>query len=256
RETSPLCTSCHKDPHFNQFGDSCDSCHTEYEWFPFRFNHNETGLPLRGVHRVIDCEKCHRNREYRNSSVPDNCFGCHEAAFSRASNHVAKAYSRDCLTCHESFVAWFFKHNLSLVCSDCHFDRFQSAPDHLNKSFSTACTDCHRSTTAWVFSHNSVPDNCASCHLNRKPQSHFSKNWSVCEECHNSKSTWRSAHPATSFPLNHRGTNPADCDACHPAENYQNSGGCIECHNSSGAEVHETTINSQCLSCHPFGQED
>jgi hypothetical protein len=102
-----------------------------------------------------------------------------------------------------------------------------------------------------------VSSGCSSCHLNysspAKTAEHTTYNWTTCEYCHSSTVVWTFTHPSTTFPLNHKGTDPSDCNACHPGGAYTNSGGCIECHTAEGKVVHNTSVNSGCLGCHPYG---
>ena len=50
-----------------EFGANCASCHNEVSFHQIKaasnFNHNLTGFELEGKHKVIDCKKCHDNRQ-------------------------------------------------------------------------------------------------------------------------------------------------------------------------------------------------
>jgi hypothetical protein len=58
------CESCHKDIHYAQFKEDdktlCERCHTSLNWIPEKFDHQVTKFPLDGVHKKIECRKCHR----------------------------------------------------------------------------------------------------------------------------------------------------------------------------------------------------
>ena len=167
----------------------------------------------------------------------------------------------DCTQCHRAnFINWDFRHQaLSSGCSSCHLNSSNppKPASHTTNGWVT-CEQCHRSTSSWIFTHPTAGSSgCSGCHLNMsnppKPANHAANGWVTCEQCHKSTSTWSFTHPLTSFPLNHKGTSPGDCAACHPGGAYNNSGGCIECHRAEGEEVHKTTLNSGCLGCHPTG---
>jgi hypothetical protein len=59
------CLDCHKDPHANRFGESCENCHGEQGWLVFKgvmaeqAFHEKTRYPLRGAHVEVACKTCH-----------------------------------------------------------------------------------------------------------------------------------------------------------------------------------------------------
>jgi Class III cytochrome C family len=59
------CTTCHKDPHENRFGQQCESCHSVDGWLVLkgfsgkRAFHDDTRYPLRGAHSEVACRSCH-----------------------------------------------------------------------------------------------------------------------------------------------------------------------------------------------------
>ncbi len=81
------CTSCHNDIHFNQFDISgltrCENCHTNDNWKPDRFNHNNTRFQLDGKHEGLECKLCHKptsglSRNYIVYKFEDiSCKSCH-----------------------------------------------------------------------------------------------------------------------------------------------------------------------------------
>lgn len=255
KKVNRYCNQCHTDPHLNQFGSiECSKCHNQNSWQPVGFRHNDTGFPLSGRHRDAECQECHKNQQYRGTSSV--CVKCHLSNYYSAPNHLLRAYSQDCTQCHNmSSASWAFKHlNTTSNCSNCHLTA--KPLSHTTNNWTT-CEDCHKSTTAWTFTHSTLKSGCSSCHANTstpvKPANHTTNNWTTCETCHKSTITWSFTHPTTTFPLNHRGTSPGDCAACHPAGAYKNSGGCTTCH---GNEHKKNYANSQCLNCHPTGKED
>ncbi|MEZ5103292.1 MAG: hypothetical protein R2757_02255 [Draconibacterium sp.] len=81
------CTNCHNDIHFNQFETSgvtrCVNCHTNDNWKPEKFNHNNARFKLDGKHEGLECKLCHKPT----SGLPQNyiiykfedisCKSCH-----------------------------------------------------------------------------------------------------------------------------------------------------------------------------------
>ncbi len=81
------CTNCHNDIHFNQFKDNgvnnCESCHTNDNWKPDKFDHNNTRFKVDGKHLGLDCAKCHKPNDallktyiiYKFENI--SCASCH-----------------------------------------------------------------------------------------------------------------------------------------------------------------------------------
>ncbi len=105
------CSSCHADVHQGSLGDECASCH-HTESFEARSDpavHARTSFPLTGSHLLVHCESCHfDDRRPRFDALDTQCISCHETDFEGARNHVAEAYSIECLACHNT-VAWFHR---------------------------------------------------------------------------------------------------------------------------------------------------
>jgi hypothetical protein len=57
------CITCHDNIHDNLFAingeTDCVRCHITDNWFPEKFNHNNTSFPLEGRHAEIECSDCH-----------------------------------------------------------------------------------------------------------------------------------------------------------------------------------------------------
>ena len=96
------CTSCHKDPHQNQFGQNCRQCHTEESFLTVsggqsRFDHNKTNFKLEEKHMTVGCRDCHKGKT-TDPLKHDKCTDCHSdyhrGQFTR--NEV----SPDCSQCH------------------------------------------------------------------------------------------------------------------------------------------------------------
>jgi len=81
------CTSCHKDPHQNRYGQNCQSCHTVEGWLVLkgvaseRAFHEKTRYPLRGAHAEVACKSCHGpfpgvGATFKGLAF-DTCTACH-----------------------------------------------------------------------------------------------------------------------------------------------------------------------------------
>jgi len=81
------CEGCHPDVHHAQFKENnqtpCLKCHDFENWQPAKFNHDNTHFKLEGAHKVLACNKCHKemkenNISYRNYNFKDTqCINCH-----------------------------------------------------------------------------------------------------------------------------------------------------------------------------------
>lgn len=69
------CNTCHVDVHLGARGQECWRCHSQWQWLPAQFNHNTTGFPLYGTHRLVACAECHKGNVY--TGLPDECIFCH-----------------------------------------------------------------------------------------------------------------------------------------------------------------------------------
>ena len=160
------CATCHAsdDPHKSGLGDSCNSCHSTASWSKdIRFNHDFTGLPLMGMHAVVQCEECHRNGVFTNS--PTYCDACH------GSNDPHKGtLGSQCESCHNpnGWNLWIFDHDTQtdypltgshreLDCGQCHTERFRA-----KQNLGAECVDCHLEDDAHK---RRFGTDCARCHV-------------------------------------------------------------------------------------------
>ncbi|MBC8323037.1 MAG: hypothetical protein H8E70_05675, partial [Candidatus Marinimicrobia bacterium] len=58
----------------NMYSQSCEVCHSTFEWKGAEVNHDLTEFPLTGNHQTTDCAQCHINGNY---DVPLDCADCH-----------------------------------------------------------------------------------------------------------------------------------------------------------------------------------
>lgn len=244
----------------------CSACHTAAGWDlspeadGARFEHAQTGFPLRGAHRSVACTGCHRSGR----PTPRTCSGCHEDA------HAAR---------------------LGEACADCHSPGDWRDAQTLERHRRTRlpltgrhaiidCTACHRRTTDRAFTH--VPADCFACHEQEyRGTTHPAHvgdpaNSAVrpfprdCGACHRT-TTWSEAvtNPSifeAAVPAGHdlrfvvsfgkhRG---AACDSCHTAlPRRPREVRCSGCHDPQRAhrrrQAMVTVSAAGCLRCHPRG---
>jgi hypothetical protein len=102
------CGDCHADPHKGQFdkdmgSGSCEVCHKTVGWGAGGFDHDQTRLPLRGVHAEAACESCHPGAPAKPyADAPKTCAGCHGDTHA---GQFATAPVRACEECH-GFERW------------------------------------------------------------------------------------------------------------------------------------------------------
>ena len=171
------CTTCHADPHKQQFAarmlavdtsgrsQGCEACHSTKSWRDVsRFDHATTKFTLTGTHRAVDCAGCHRppNLEHRLinvnfSSAPMQCEDCHE-------NQHGMQFSKDgnitrCAECHNT-TKW----RPSLIDHD--KTAFPLKGAHQN----VRCAACHKGVQQiegkQVLVYKPTPTQCAACHGN------------------------------------------------------------------------------------------
>ncbi len=110
KTTANECSGCHESTHQGRLGRECDRCHNSLSWNIFRSQeiHLGTRLPLTGVHALADCTECHlRSGEREWTSVPSQCYACHEDDYRRSNVHpdhtgasTSVPFPRDCSQCH------------------------------------------------------------------------------------------------------------------------------------------------------------
>lgn len=248
------CTSCHEDVHRNKFGNDCRKCHNEFSFNEVKslssFNHNQTAFPLLGMHRVVDCKKCHTSG-YTQPVKHDRCSGCHADFHENQFRKNGK--SPDCAECHSvnGFSPSSFgieRHNQM---------EFKLEGAHL----ATPCFACHLKNEKWNFA--GLRTRCVDCHenihQNTLPEKYLPEE--DCKTCH-SVTKWSEIlfdHNATNFQLlgKHAGVN---CRSCHFRETngitkqqFSNlAGNCENCHEDVHFKQFEKSGKNDCERCHTF----
>jgi len=183
----------------------CERCHSTESWQDVTFAHEKTGFPLRGQHRRVGCQGCHREDTSR--SLGRECGACHRDP------HRGTLGPR-CGACHaeESWVSRFDAEahrragfplsgrHAFLPCEECHGDRLdrgQSRPistcydchqadylgtsrpgalDHAAAGFPRECRQCHQ---AWTFQNGFYPGHDGCFVISSGPHAGIR-----CRDCH------------------------------------------------------------------------
>mgnify|MGYP002640549750 CR=1 FL=1 len=252
------CSDCHEDVHKQEFeNQKCQECHNQQNWQEVTksFDHDKkTDFPLRGAHKKIDCEKCHKEslepvgkfQVQRFSGLKfDQCTNCHE-------DEHKGSFGNNCLKCHteNTFkiknIGGAFNHNTTrypligkhteVKCNKCHTseDRFEQTSSY------DACFDCHPDYHKDIFRYSDRNTSCDQCHSVR---GFFPALFGVKE------------HDNTKFPL--EGAHLAQpCVFCHLKEavpTYQwDPVSCQSCHlTPHGTQFEKYKVDAKwCESCH------
>ena len=163
------CGECHvdDDPHQQQLGNSCESCHNETAWdTAIRFDHDLVSFPLLGGHATLDCSACHSSGRFLDA--PGSCGECH------AEDDVHQgSLGEQCSGCHNpsAWRATVFDHQTA--------SGFPLAGAHERLS----CISCHGKQS---FLQAASADDCAVCH--RQDDPHNGRFSSDCARCHSLES--------------------------------------------------------------------
>lgn len=256
------CNSCHIDPHKNNLGTNCKECHSEQSFNSLinlgKFNHSRTLFQLKGKHKQINCNECHkldvaatRLFQDRKGILNENCNVCHKDP------HDQK-FGLNCIECHnensfhKSGNLKDFNHNLTdfplkgkhevVDCRKCHISEKMTDPIPHN-----SCASCHKDYHEGQFKKDIQSPDCGKCHNVEG----FSGSLFSIEDHHNTKFPLEGAHIAT------------PCYSCHKHENKWNfkdmGTRCVDCHK----DIHAGQIalkwypDNTCDQCHqPTGWND
>ena len=247
------CTSCHKDPHQNQFGQNCRQCHSE-ESFQIvsglkKFDHNKTNFKLEDKHLIVNCKACHKNK-FTDPLKHDRCTDCHADYHNK--QFVKNGIAPDCSQCHnvKGFTLFSFtveQHNQG---------RFPLQGAHT----AIPCYECHKKQDKWNFRMTGI--NCKDCHADIHQTFIQAKYYpeANCKTCH-TENRWTDIsfdHSKTDFNLTgaHAGQ---DCRACHFKKTSDGmfrqefsglSLNCSECHKDNHFNQFEKNGKTDCSDCH------
>ena len=215
----------------------CKSCHTDHEGRDFNivpldqdtFDHNNTDFSLKGKHKVLNCNSCHKeNTLFR--EAPGKCYDCHQEQDTHR-----KSLGKDCGSCHQP-EGWHQRKSF-----DHESTKFSLQGSHQKLE----CSSCHAGEQ-YTFEDSS----CISCH--RVKDVHLGNYGKSCDRCH-SQNDWKSLafdHSAeTDFPLTGSHKQQA-CQTCHFNGLVDNSPSmqCVDCHRST--DIHAGRYGEKCSSCH------
>lgn len=231
------CLDCHPDPHKNQFGPKCETCHFTTNWKKVLvkgpkglFDHQKTKFLLTGRHKEVGCIRCH-GPEIGKMAGFDQCTGCHNNPHGPEFKELW-TQRKECTVCHinDGWSILSFQHNRDsrydltekhtlVPCEQCHVDRkyrwLSKSPD---------CDVCHLDPHAKQFTKT-----CASCHTQ--------KGFDQLTFDHNKDSP---------FPLvgKHQ---PVPCGKCHDPGKYKGlDHRCQGCH----VDFHNKQLGVECSRCH------
>ena len=226
------CVACHRhdDVHKGRNGTKCESCHSPKSWRKSSFDHDrKTDFPLRGKHRKLVCEACHRGGA--GEKLKTACIACHKERDVHG-GQMGKA----CERCHNA-NSWqekvFFEHDIT---------RFPLIGMHAV----AACEACHLTTR-----YQDAPMKCVACHQDKDV--HEGRFGPACDACHNPNSwaNWLFDHARQAdFPLD-GAHGELRCKACHRTERRageRRSKACIRCHQAD--DVHHGGFGRRCDQCH------
>lgn len=248
------CSNCHTDVHKKELGNKCNECHTEESFKTFigynHFNHNKTLFPLKGLHKKLDCAKCHNLKlgplevlQDKSGYKVDECSKCHQDV------HEGK-FGPDCKQCHNEEG---FRKLTNLNVFDHNLTQYKLEGKHEKVD----CKLCHKEKYTDPLEHNS----CAACHTDyHKGQLVLTNRKRDCAECHTTSGfkefTYSTEeHNKSAFQL--EGAHLATpCTSCHLKDKtwqFRQIGiQCVDCH----ADVHKGYIKDKyypgqnCTHCH------
>ncbi|MCG8069555.1 MAG: cytochrome c3 family protein, partial [Candidatus Thiodiazotropha taylori] len=113
------------------------------------FDHFETGFPLTGEHRNVECDQCHDKGQFQ--GTPVMCDGCHNDT-DAAGKPIDHIQSDDrCDDCHTTVgwhVARFDHGTIESGCFSCHNGSAAQGKDSDHISTGNTCEFCH-TTFSW-----------------------------------------------------------------------------------------------------------
>lgn len=252
------CSDCHADVHNREFVDKkCQDCHGETGWLEIRdtFDHDKrTDYPLRGAHKKVKCEQCHKEKQsavgkyqsHRFTGLAFNlCTNCHE------DKHKG-SFGTDCLQCHS--LTSFKSADRSKG-----FDHEKSRFPLLGKHKAIKCEACHKQKNQYLKLDSF--DQCMDCHEDyHKGEFLRAGRDPACDLCHDNSGFSPSLygiekHQKTRFPL--EGSHLAQpCISCHKPQGksvyFWDKMSCENCHKNIHGPQFAAYFQSGdgCKSCH------
>ncbi len=254
------CVECHEDIHDGKFSNDCAKCHNERSFSSLItmdfFDHKLTDYPLIGVHKKIDCNKCHEEGKCTDTLEFSSCNSCHTDY--HEGEFIKTNFSPDCKECHSLDTGF----DTSLFTIERHeTTQFPLQGAHL----ATPCFACHvdESDNRWSFKDNGT--NCIDCHEDIHKgfitEKYYPEN--DCKSCHENESwtTLEFNHATTNWPLEGKHLE-VECRNCHIQEtentnifsqqfaNLDNN--CTTCHENNHGTQFAINRETDCVRCHVF----
>jgi hypothetical protein len=231
------CTDCHTDIHKNRFGSNCVKCHSTAGWHGkagTNFNHDRTNYPLKGRHRNIQCNICHKPGLPLKIRKYSACKDCHSDYHNK--QFIQREQKGACEECHsvDGFSPSSFTIGMHAKTS------YPLKGAHL----AIPCFACHKKTNRKItFKFKSA--RCQTCHIDPhsgEVDQYLFKISSItnsagCEHCHD-ETSWSANqfdHSQTKFSLEGKHIT-TECGRCHEK--------------SSQGLVKIKNISTICQSCH------
>lgn len=231
-KTTKKCYDCHKydDVHKKKSRRNCAKCHNPQSWGKMKFDHDKkTKFPLKGRHKKIQCNDCHRKDPYK-VKLKKDCYSCHK----NDDSHKG-VFGKKCQDCHKpsEWKKSFFDHDKKT--------KFPLKGKHKKAK----CEDCHASKP----NKKEKRRKCRECH--KKDDVHKGQQGKQCQRCHNIYGWEKKVifdHDLTKFPL--VGLHSAvSCEECHLTNRYKDAKkNCTACHKSD--DVHKQKLGVRCELCH------
>lgn len=256
------CGTCHVDVHAGRLGAGCTACHDTHSFTVTdrRAAHNGTGFPLTGMHRQIECSRCHTSDgDGRYGPLPTDCATCHASDYLGAvPDHGGAGFRTGCASCHGT-LAW----------SPARFDHTRSAGYPLQGAHGRIeCRSCHQPPDFSLRVPITSPGDCVGCHRDDYDRVHPGFGFSLdCLACH-TQDSFRGARlvehearfPIASGPHARRWTS---CSQCHEGPDIRNVT-CLTCHEHSRTRMDDkhsgrpgySYTTDACLTCHPRGRKE
>jgi len=214
---------------------NCKSCHVEHvgrgadivKLDERIFPHNYTDFKLKGAHKKIRCNSCHK-KDKKHREAPKQCYTCHKK------NPHKEKLGKECSKCHneQSWLDISFDHKKT---------KFKLTGGHKKIS----CNSCHINNK-----YKDTPKTCVSCHS--VDDVHGGKNGNQCSKCHGTDSWKKSLFDhdrKTKFKLKGR-HKKITCNACHVKNPYKVKikKTCVSCHKED--DEHYGKYGDKCQNCH------
>jgi len=214
----------------------CVICHTEHigrkgdiiKFDKGNFDHNMTDFKLKGRHRTLACQSCHKpKKKYREAL--GKCYSCHKDQ-DKHKNRLGKK----CAECHNE-TSW----------QKSKYDHDKTKFKLTGKHKEIVCESCHANQR-----YKNTPLKCVSCH--KINDVHKGELGADCKACHGTKS-WKSVsfdHDAeTKFAIKGQ-HKKLKCQSCHTKDprDEKLAFTCVSCHKAD--DKHKGLYGKKCKTCH------